>query len=329
MYSGTEAGIGRAHAMISLDLDNVWTYLKTHGDSGWQDFPSYLDLVADLVLERCQRHALRLTVFVVGQDAALDRNREALQRIAEAGHEVANHSFSHEPWFHQYPPQRVEEEICRAEEQIERVTGRRPRGYRGPGFSLTRQTLEVLARRGYCYDATTFPTFLGPLARAYYFLRSPRFRGAEAEQRKLLFGSAREGWRQLRPYLWNLGEGRELLEIPVTTMPLFRVPIHQSYLLFLASRSRRLALGYLRRALELCRLRRVEPSFLLHPLDFLGGDREQRLGFFPAMQLATEQKLELFDLVLAELRRHFELENLLTCAERLLARGGLPVQEAR
>ena len=28
----------------------------------------------------------------------------------------------------------------------------------------------MLARRGYQYDASTFPTFLGPLARMYYFL---------------------------------------------------------------------------------------------------------------------------------------------------------------
>ena len=31
------------YASLSLDLDNQWSYMKTHGDAGWQSFPSYLD----------------------------------------------------------------------------------------------------------------------------------------------------------------------------------------------------------------------------------------------------------------------------------------------
>ena len=34
-----------ALAIVSLDLDNQWSYMKTHGDAGWESFPSYLDLV--------------------------------------------------------------------------------------------------------------------------------------------------------------------------------------------------------------------------------------------------------------------------------------------
>jgi hypothetical protein len=30
-------------ASISLDLDNLWSYLKTQGAPGWESFPSYLD----------------------------------------------------------------------------------------------------------------------------------------------------------------------------------------------------------------------------------------------------------------------------------------------
>ena len=30
---------------LSLDLDDMWTYLKTHGDAGWQEYPSYLATV--------------------------------------------------------------------------------------------------------------------------------------------------------------------------------------------------------------------------------------------------------------------------------------------
>ena len=35
----------RPVASVSLDLDNHWSYLKTHGDPQWEDRPSYLDVV--------------------------------------------------------------------------------------------------------------------------------------------------------------------------------------------------------------------------------------------------------------------------------------------
>ena len=40
--------------------------------------------------------------------------------------------------------------------------GRRPIGFPGPGFSWSPDLLEVLAERGYRYDASTLPTYLGP-----------------------------------------------------------------------------------------------------------------------------------------------------------------------
>jgi hypothetical protein len=60
----------------------------------------------------------KITVFVVGQDAALKKNHAALRSIAAAGHEIGNHSFHHEPWLHLYSPEEIEEEIARAEESI-------------------------------------------------------------------------------------------------------------------------------------------------------------------------------------------------------------------
>lgn len=290
---------------VSLDLDNLWSYMKTHGDAGWDALPSYLDQLAPLVVQALQQQGIRLTIFMVGQDAALERNREALRALADAGHEVGNHSFSHEPWFHLYPPQQAEDEIVRAEEAIEQATGQRPRGFRGPGFSCTEQVLRVLSRRGYDYDASTFPTFLGPLARAYYFWQSRDLPPDERRKRAQLFGTLREGLRPLRPHVLQV-EGRPLVEIPVTTMPLLRAPIHLSYLLYLAGRSQSLAMAYLRAALALLQAAGMGPSMLLHPLDFLGGDLESRLSFFPGMQLPTEFKQRFFHRVMSELGRRFE-----------------------
>src|SRR5438067_1357861 len=122
-------------ASLSLDLDNKWSYMKTHGDSGWAEFPSYLEKLTPRVLQFLAERQLRITVFVVGQDAALKKNHVALRAIAAAGHEMGNHSFSHEPSMHHYPEAEIDAEITRAAENIELVTGRSPVGFRGPGFS--------------------------------------------------------------------------------------------------------------------------------------------------------------------------------------------------
>jgi hypothetical protein len=290
-------------ASLSLDLDNQWSYMKTHGDAEWESFPSYLDIVVPRVLSFLRDLDQTITFFIVGQDAALAKNHAALASIAAAGHEIGNHSFHHEPWLHLYSEPQIADEIAQAEEQIERVTGQRPRGFRGPGFSCSEALLRVLKRRGYQYDCSTFPTYLGPLARAYYFMTA-KLTAEERAQRKALFGKLSEGLRPLRPYQWQLREGA-LIEIPVTTLPLFKTPIHISYILYASSYSPALAKLYFRTALKLCRFVGVQPSILLHPLDFLGCDDVQELAFFPGMQMTGARKVKIVHELLTLLRAEF------------------------
>lgn len=323
----TRAGRARRPlASLSLDLDNLWSYLKIHGDPGWQAFPSYLDVVVPRVLAFLAERGLCITFFVVGQDADREENRRALAAIAAAGHEIGNHSFRHESWLHLYSESELDEELARAEAAIERATGQRPVGFRGPGFSLSAATLAVLVRRGYRYDASTLPTFLGPLARAYYF-RTAGLSEEQRRQRSALFGTFGEGFRPLRPYRWQVGE-RGLVEVPVTTMPLLRTPIHLSYVLYLDLVSPALGSLYLGAALRLCRLTGVEPSMLLHPLDFLGSDDTSALDFFPAMRRPGAWKVARVSEHLAALCRRFEVVTMGEHVERL-ERAGRRLRERR
>lgn len=283
-------------ASLSLDLDNKWSYMKTHGEAGWESFPSYFDTVVPRVLEFLRQRDLKITFFIVGQDAALDKNHAALKAIAEAGHEIGNHSFNHEQRLHLYPENEIEADLGKAEEHIQRVTGYQPVGFRGPGYSVAESTLNVLKRMGYQYDCSTFPTYLGPLARLYYFM-SANLTPAEKRARGQLFGTWADGTRPIGPFRWQLESG-DLTEIPVTTMPILRVPIHVSYVLYLSTFSRLLTLTYFRFALLMCRIRRVQPSILLHPLDFMGSDDTGDLAFFPAMRARHEDKLEVVSEVL-------------------------------
>lgn len=292
-------------ASLSLDLDNKWSYLKTHGDAEWAKFPTYLPLVVPRILEVLESIDCKITFFVVGQDAELDGNQESLASLAAASHEIANHSFHHEPWLHLYSREQLVEEFERSETAIRNVTGQQTVGFRGPGFSYSSAVLQLLSERGYEYDASTFPTFLGPVARAYYFLHSG-LRKSEREQRKELFGSARAGFKTLRPHRWK-SMGLNLVEIPVTTLPWLKVPIHFSYVMYLASFSELAARTYFNNALRFCWLNRIEPSVLLHPLDFLGGDDVPELQFFPGMKLKAAKKLALGTNLLHSLAGRFRV----------------------
>src|SRR5919201_676635 len=280
-------------ASLSLDADDLWSYLKTHGDPAWERRPSYLARFFPRALDVFDELELKITFFIIGFDAAR----------AE-----------------------LEDDIARAEEAILAATGQRPLGFRGPGFSWCPTLFEVLERRGYRYDASTLPTYLGPLARLY-FLWTAQLTPEERKRRSALFGSFRDGLRPVHPYHWQLGERRSLLEIPVTTIPVVKVPFHMCHLLYLSRFSTALMSAYLRTAILACRAMRVEPSFLLHPLDIMGGDEVRELAFFPGMDLPSRRKVELFKRVLRTLGEHFELVPMGAHASALLAKNELRRQQ--
>lgn len=311
------AGPERAGAVasLSIDLDNEWAYLKAHGDPAWQQYGSYLDVAVPRLLGVLADRRIQGTFFLVGEDAVREPNHAPLRSIADAGHEIANHTMAHEPWLHRYSMAEFADEVERAELAIGRATGQRTVGFRGPGFSLSTQCLKVLMHRGYLYDASTLPTLIGPIARAYYFATG-QF-GAEQRRRlKHLFGGWRDGLRPIRPYRWHHGD-QSLIELPVTTFPGIRTPIHFSYINYLAGYSRRAAVGYFASAIGLCRRLGVEPSILLHPLDVLSGTEVPRLQFFPSMGQTTEQKMSLLGECLDLLVEQFAVTTMREHAERV------------
>lgn len=319
------AQFGKPLANLSLDLDNEWAYLKTHGDPVWESYPSYLDVVVPRILNVLACRKLLITVFVVGQDAALEYNHSSLAKIADAGHEIGNHSLRHEPWLHLFSESDLENELAEAEKYIQAATNKKPIGFRGPGYSQSPTMLQVLVRRGYAYDASSLPSFIGPLARAYYFATG-KFNDEQRERLNRLFGSWKDGFRPLKPYYLRFG-GVSLLEMPVTTFPIFRVPIHLSYVMYLAGFSTLLAKTYFSAALQACKFFNVEPSILLHPLDFLGGEDVPRLQFFPSMQLKKEQKVALVEYCLDSLVRNFDVRTVGEHAAIVATRENLPEVE--
>lgn len=288
-------------ASLSLDLDNKWAYLRAHDDPAWRLRPSYLPRVVERIDAFFATHGVRATVFVVGDDLTRAEDRDAVAKLAGGGHEIGNHTQNHFPYLAELPRAEIEDEVARAEHAIAEVTGAQPVGFRAPGFSWSAPLLDVLSRRGYRYDASVFPTVIGPLAGLYSKLLLRRGKAPPSDDRPpQRFASLSDAFRSLRPRVVD-GTDPPLVEAPVTTMPLLRLPVHFTYVSYLGQFSTAAAGAYQQAALTACRLRGVGPSMLLHPLDFLGPEDEPDLAFFPGMKLAWPAKRRLLDSLLKRL----------------------------
>ena len=114
-------------ASVSLDLDNQWSYMKTHGDEGWKSYPSYYEIFVPYILEILHELDIKITFFIVGQDAVVEKNKPYLKQISEAGHDIGNHSFKHEVWINQYDKDQFVKELENAENAIFEATGTIPK----------------------------------------------------------------------------------------------------------------------------------------------------------------------------------------------------------
>lgn len=293
MSTGSGDTGGRDSALISVDLDDTWAYLRTHGDSQWEEAPSILALAGERLLPLFSDLGVRASVFVVGRDALSPAGREVIRAFQDAGHEIANHSLDHRFDLANLRADEIETDLSRSADAIGQVTGVIPRGFRSPSFGVSANLHGVLSGLDYLYDASLLPTFLGPVLR-WYHRRSMKGRPNSTGQE--IFGSLSDGLLPLEAFEWE-HDGFNLLEIPVTTMPFLRTPLHMSYLHALGARA--LADGYLRVGMALCRLRRFPVSFLIHPPDVVDAEEAPALSYLPGMSVPWRKKVELVRVALS------------------------------
>ena len=295
-------------ATLSLDLDDSWAYLRTRGDPDWPDVASILPLAVERLLGAVGD--TRITVFVVGRDAQLPEGVRAIQDLIAAGHEIANHSMLHRGELASLSDEAIREDLRRSSDAIRALTGSDPTGFRCPSYGRSAALLNALVDEGYSYDASVLPTLLSPLLKAYY--RS-RLRSRDGSDMPGLFGPTANALLPLRPFRWDNG----LLELPISTMPVLRTPLHMSYLQAIGATSRALADEYLAVALRAMQARGVAPSFLLHPTDVLDVRDAPRLAYFPGMARSWTAKLEQAIDAVALLNSNFEVVSLGEAARRL------------
>ena len=148
-------------AALSVDLDEVNNYVAIHGLP-----PSALaahgeHAIYDHGLTRFEAFfrelSLPATFFAIGKDLARAENRTKLSQLAQSGHEIGNHTFSHLYDLTRRSPDVQANEVRAGADAIEAAVGTRPVGFRSPGYTVNEGLLEIVAREGARYDSSVFP----------------------------------------------------------------------------------------------------------------------------------------------------------------------------
>lgn len=108
-------------------------------------------LGARRILEFLKTRGIRATWFTAG--FTIDSYPQACEAVVNAGHEIGHHSWAHIPPADQTPDDE-EADLVRANESIQRLTGRKARGYRSPSWDLSPRSVDLLVNHGFVYDSS-------------------------------------------------------------------------------------------------------------------------------------------------------------------------------
>lgn len=218
-------------AALSIDLDALRYYYRIHGlaeppaSSGDVRPDPVYSLAVERFGELCRRLRLRATVFCVGAEMGHPDAARMIRTLAAEGHEIANHTQSHDYSLTRCAPERIAAEIRAGGEAVTRVVGRPPVGFRAPGYTLCGSLIAALIEQGYQYDSSAFP------AAPYYLAKAAALSAMALLGRssQALLDRPRVLLAPKVPYRPRLGEpyargAMPLIELPVTT-GLFAFPL--------------------------------------------------------------------------------------------------------
>lgn len=123
----------------------------------WDGFEDRIVSAGRRLLDLFAAANVRATFFVLGYVA--ERHPRLVREIAEAGHEIGTHGYSH-AFIYEQTPQLFREELGRSIKLLEDSTGQSIHGHRAPFFSITQDSLwalDVMGELGITYDSSIFP----------------------------------------------------------------------------------------------------------------------------------------------------------------------------
>jgi peptidoglycan/xylan/chitin deacetylase (PgdA/CDA1 family) len=103
------------------------------------------------IVDLLARYRIPSSWYVPGH--TLETYPDACRQVFDAGHEIGHHGWTHVP-----PASMTREQeeagLARANDAIERLTGRKARGYRSPSWDLSQHSVDLLLAHGFHYDSS-------------------------------------------------------------------------------------------------------------------------------------------------------------------------------
>ena len=103
------------------------------------------------ILDLLDRHHIAATFFVPGHTVVTFP--DSVAAIVAAGHEVGCHGWAHED-LAKLDRATLRDVMLRSAEAVSGASGRAPRGFRAPYWSLSDQVLELVDELGFTYDSS-------------------------------------------------------------------------------------------------------------------------------------------------------------------------------
>jgi polysaccharide deacetylase family protein (PEP-CTERM system associated) len=145
---------------MSVDVEDyfhVAAFRSCISRSSWEQMPSRVEQNTAKVLGLFEDLGLKATFFVLGWVA--EKFPALVRRIANAGHELGCHSYSHQ-LIYEIDPDAFRKDTSQALDAIQQACGKRVTLYRAPSFSITRRSvwaIEILIEAGFTHDSSIFP----------------------------------------------------------------------------------------------------------------------------------------------------------------------------
>jgi hypothetical protein len=310
---------------LSVDLDPLTAYYEIHGlgDPPRQVRYTILRKALPRFEELFAEAGVPATIFIVGRDLErFEPARGVLRRMAEAGHELGNHTYRHPYDLNQLPEQVIDAEIGHGHRATAQLVGadHAPVGFRSPGYGVGAKVMQALANRGYSYDSSMFPSPPYYLAKAAIMagmtLRGHSSGAVMADPRTLLCPTGPYRPDPQRP--WRRGQG-PLVELPVAVLPGTRMPAIGTLLA--------VAPGWVRRYVMAGMRRRPLFNLELHGIDLADAvaDRipTELAGRQPDLRVPFSDKRRLFLEAIRQLKQHHEFVTLREAAARFQRDGRL------
>ena len=138
---------------FGVDVDAVAGWLGSYGGEDSPDDISrgmFSGEVGSLrLLKLFDRLGIKTTWFIPGH--SIETFPQQMKAVAEAGHEIGIHGYSHENPISMTPAQE-EAVLDKCIELVEQLSGKRPTGYVAPWWEFSNVTNELLLKKGIKYD---------------------------------------------------------------------------------------------------------------------------------------------------------------------------------